>query len=412
MEKNLDSVTVKLLDSLSKGYSFQQLVDLGYEILGNPFAINDYSGKTIAIIRVPGAEDDPQWHELSIQGYNSTDFISYYLNQEKLIQKMNETSFPIFWKDRRIKYRRILGKIEARGKQLGTIGVIEFNRPFEERDLALVDVYCKALSAEMQKDKFVQSAKGLMYESFIKDLLDGVITDSQEIMERIKHIGLDLKNNIYIMTIDITEFDNTYQSLSQIRNLLENMIDNSKAIIYNNYIVAIVSCNNETYMKDFLLPKIREFLNKDRMSAGMSRSFENAEHLRVHYRQSLEALQLGRHLNKDGPLFSYADYTVSHMISLCARHSELPMCCHPKVIELMEYDRENNSVFTKTLYAYIINLRNMSDAANASSLHRNTMTYRVEKIRELTGMDLEDNELLFQLYLSFKVLEYMKMIDL
>lgn len=412
MEKNIDMIASRFLDSLSKGCSFQQLVDLGYEILGNPFAITDFSGKTIGMIRIPGAEDDPQWHELSTLGYSSADFISYYLNQEKLVQKVNESKYPIFWNDKRIKYKRILGKIETSGKQLGTVGVIEFNKPFLESDRQLVAILCKALSVEMQKDKFIQSTKGLIYEGFIRDLLDGSITDGGVIAERKKHIGLDLKKNIYILTIDISGFDGKHQSLNMIRTVLEDMIDNSKAIIYNDYIVVITSCNSEGYLAHSLMPRIKENLSKYSMLAGISRAFSGLEHLRGHYRQSMEALQLGKHLSRTGPVFSYDDYAANHMASLCAKHSELSLCCHPKILELMEYDRQNNSSFTNTLYAYVVNLGNMSDSASASRLHRNTMTYRIDKIRELTRMDLNSNELLFHLYGSFKVLEYMKLMEL
>lgn len=403
---------IRLLDALGKGRNFQQIVEIGYEIIGNPFAIMDSGGKTISIINAPGAEDDPQWRELSKDGYASLDFFTYYLHEKKLVQKLEESKIPFFWDDHRIKYRRILGKIEAYGKMLGTIGVIEFNRPFQDDDMELVSVLCSALSAEMQKDRFVHFTKGLMYEGFIRDLLDGTIVNSNEISERKKYVGLNLKNINHILTIDVSEFGSTHLSLNYFRNMIEDLFDRCYAIIHNDYIVAVVSCSSKKSYNESILPSIKKFLSDNNMRGGVSRGFRKLENLRAHYGQSLEALQLGRHYRKPGPLFPYEEHALNHMASICTKHSSLIMCCHPEIIALMEYDRQNNTAFIKTLYYYIINLKNLSDSANACKLHRNTMIYRIEKIKEITGIDLNDSELLLHLYFSLKLLEYQNLIEL
>jgi purine catabolism regulator len=57
---------------------------------------------------------------------------------------------------------------------------------------------------------------------------------------------------------------------------------------------------------------------------------------------------------------------------------------------LAEYDRERCSDLTRTLSVYFETGSNASEAADRLFLHRNSLLYRLERIRSLTGLDLKD----------------------
>ncbi len=50
----------------------------------------------------------------------------------------------------------------------------------------------------------------------------------------------------------------------------------------------------------------------------------------------------------------------------------------------------------------------MIKAAEALSIHRNSLSYRINKIIDLTGLDLTSNEDIFRLSYGFKVEKYCK----
>jgi DNA-binding PucR family transcriptional regulator len=79
---------------------------------------------------------------------------------------------------------------------------------------------------------------------------------------------------------------------------------------------------------------------------------------------------------------------------------------HPAVFCLVNYDNENHTEFLKTLYYYIINLKALLKTKDILHIHRNTLVYRINKIQEITNIDLDDGETFFQLYISFKGLEF------
>jgi DNA-binding PucR family transcriptional regulator len=57
---------------------------------------------------------------------------------------------------------------------------------------------------------------------------------------------------------------------------------------------------------------------------------------------------------------------------------------------LKKHDRERNSDLVHTLWVFFASGANSSEAADRLLLHRNSIPYRLERVRELTGLDNRD----------------------
>lgn len=83
---------------------------------------------------------------------------------------------------------------------------------------------------------------------------------------------------------------------------------------------------------------------------------------------------------------------------------ELPLTtiCSAKLCRMQEYDAAKGTEYCRTLQRYLENQKNLSRTAEAMYLHRNTILYRLERIRDLFGEELLEGsvgELLFDLQL-------------
>jgi len=67
---------------------------------------------------------------------------------------------------------------------------------------------------------------------------------------------------------------------------------------------------------------------------------------------------------------------------------------------LIDYDREHRSELLKTLYAYLNEFGALETTAAKLYVHRNSLRYRLARIAELTGWDLNDPEQRFHLDLA------------
>ena len=116
-------------------------------------------------------------------------------------------------------------------------------------------------------------------------------------------------------------------------------------------------------------------------------------------------------LNKEDYFYLYEEYAIYHFAESRSPGENLKNDCHPALLKLIDYDRENRTDYAHSLYIYIVHSKNITESAKALSIHRNTMFYRMEKIESLMNININNSNTLLHLHLSFKILELLN-IDL
>ena len=81
------------------------------------------------------------------------------------------------------------------------------------------------------------------------------------------------------------------------------------------------------------------------------------------------------------------------------------MICDEKLWKLKEHDEKTGSDYMQTLRLYLDNHCSVVQTARELSIHRSTLLYRLEKIREIINFSLDDPEQLLYLRLSFYFIE-------
>lgn len=108
------------------------------------------------------------------------------------------------------------------------------------------------------------------------------------------------------------------------------------------------------------------------------------------------------------------DWTVNHLKNLqyerimlhTAQQEETKAFVREKLGGLEQYDREHDGHLMQTLEILIANNGSRKLTAETLFLHRNTMSYRVRKIEEVLGCNLEDMDELKQLRFACKARKY------
>ena len=75
------------------------------------------------------------------------------------------------------------------------------------------------------------------------------------------------------------------------------------------------------------------------------------------------------------------------------------------IVPIREHDRTRGSDLVLTLKTYFAAGGNASEAADRLFLHRNSMLYRLERIQNLTGLDLKDDRVALGLQLGLLATE-------
>jgi purine catabolism regulator len=133
-----------------------------------------------------------------------------------------------------------------------------------------------------------------------------------------------------------------------------------------------------------------EFPN-DPLAIGIGRPVDALIGLRDSYREARQAQSMARRLANPNPLY-FGELNVYRLLFLLESSPELSSFCQEILGTLIEYDRAQRTDLIETLSAYFAHKGNLSATAEALFVHRNTLLYRMERIREISGLDLDDPE--------------------
>ena len=230
--------------------------------------------------------------------------------------------------------------------------------------------------------------------------------DPEEIQERLKYLDGDFKTTLHILTAVFSEADYANMPKFFMKDYLARMIPGSTALVHKNHIVVILSHDSDEPFSREVEDELVKFFAENHMMGGLSNAFSDLAEMNKFYNQSLKAIELGRHMNREYNLYHYENYLFEHMLSTCSDQQELYQFCHPSIFLLREYDKRNNTSYLKFLYQYLENINNPRGVISALNIHRNTLKYRIDKIRRIMNVNLRDSKQLLLLYLSFQILRY------
>ena len=140
------------------------------------------------------------------------------------------------------------------------------------------------------------------------------------------------------------------------------------------------------------------------MVAGCSRVFTGLREISVYFRQAVYALEFGKKKDSTRWYFRFNDYGLAYLLSYGTGIFKPEQVCHPALLTLREHDQQRQTSYYATLLMYFEQQFNMSKAAEKLYIHRSTFINRMERILELTHLNLADYDTRLYLELSFRLL--------
>jgi purine catabolism regulator len=119
-------------------------------------------------------------------------------------------------------------------------------------------------------------------------------------------------------------------------------------------------------------------------------------------REAEQALHLGRQLFGAQRVLAFGDLGVYRLLVLLRDSPEMWTFYRETLSKLVAYDRKQGGELLKTLEEYFNHLGNLRATSDALHVHRNTLLYRLERIQQISGMNLEDAEEHFAMWLALR----------
>ena len=115
-----------------------------------------------------------------------------------------------------------------------------------------------------------------------------------------------------------------------------------------------------------------------------------ADDVRAVARRYAQARFASRQAPAEEGIFLCGQYAFSYLLDLLHRDESTAFLLHPAVEKLGEYDAENHGELLITLREYLRYNKNLQKTLETLQIHRSTLKYRLQRIEDLTGLDLDD----------------------
>lgn len=329
------------------------------------------------------------------------------MQQKQISQRLQKSPHP-FWF-----YNDALGQLELfcailyNGQVLGYL----FQRPQQpptEEELACWDVLAQSIAIVLQRSGAMEPDAGQQaQETILQQLALGQLTDPALAQARLEQAGWTASPAYRIGCLFTREASlflalTPKQLSAQLRNVLPGFI----CCCYQDSMILLGPGDlDHSPQKDARI-RLRHWLKYHHFQIAASMPFAALDGAAQGYRQARELVQAGRTLAAAQPALLYYEDYLPICACLSAYGNEAPaLHIHPHIAKLAAHDKEHGTQYLHTLAVWFASGRNMTRASKALFIHKTTLFYRFERMEQLVGPFMEEQDLLFLYEYSLRLLK-------
>ncbi|MBI2860338.1 MAG: helix-turn-helix domain-containing protein [Chloroflexi bacterium] len=269
-------------------------------------------------------------------------------------------------------------------------------------DRLAVKVGTLALTVEMSRRQAVEETEDRFQTEIMESLLAGDFSSSQVMAERARRLGLDFSVPYVALAVQSPE----PHKLEDLAGKAASTLRTARCHLHQGALVVLHPSPDATVsgMRHLGAEIARQLSAGDGpVSLGLGRPYTGAEGVHISFQEALRALTMGRQLFGDGAVVYFGDLGIYRLL-FSSEKSELKTFCEEHLGQLAEYDRKNAGELLRTLEVFL-KCNNISETARRLHVHRNTLLYRLNRIQEISAIDLEDGETRLALHLALRALQ-------
>lgn len=306
---------------------------------------------------------------------------------------------------------RLVSPIISGDRARGYLSVIGLADELDLLDQQAVEHGAAAFALEMAKAKAVSEAKKALRGDFLEGLLAGTLPP-REIDRLASRLDHETSTPHAVMTF--TWVRKEAPSLRRLETAVNWALStHGRAALVHVYGSAHICIFQELRAENDMdsahelgrriLEQVRTEFPKESIIAGMSGPASSlAEWPRI-YGEALQAMQLSERLQIQDEVVEFGSLGVYRLLGQLEDIPTVRAFTRQVIGPLIAYDERHNSALVQTMDAYFNHHGNISQTAESLFVHRNTLLYRLERIQELTGHDLNQANMRLGLNLALKL---------
>ena len=406
MLKSTDMAS-KLLNLFLNTTSLDAFVDEIALMINNPIYICNVSYKLLSYSKSVKC-DDKLWLDMIKLGYYSDEMIRDIVDNYLDLDTQVPNNTPFFRKLALSDHERLVSKLYFDGHYCGLF-VILCENEVRESDMETITLMSDIIAKTLATDSRYIQMDSDFYHSVFADLINGDIKNRGLFNNRIMATNLGELSSFLLINISVEK----HMKIDDFRQSFQRIFNSSWIFRHNNQFLVVVASSFPIVLTAATLQSLSKLLSHYNFSACISEEFSDLFYLMDHYNRNVRAMEISKVLKMPDTLIEYRKFKFIDMVSIAGKRStkmDLKQFVDRKVLDIFEYDNMNNTQYLSTLSAYIGCNCSILSTAEKMYVHKNTVTYRIGKIKEIFGLDMNDEEVVFSVFYSCEIMKYYKRI--
>jgi purine catabolism regulator len=304
-------------------------------------------------------------------------------------------------------------KVEKR--VAGYLSLVDGRDQLDEFDRLVIAYGADVCAIELAKSRAIAFAVEQARGDWVQMWLSGTPADDDLMATRAQQAGFDADTNYVVVVFRATTQAGTTLPLESLIPLVRDDMTrrqiNGAVGQYVDVIVALFPLVAATN-----IGRVRDVVNEVRaqlasrtpsglVAGGISRPACGLTALREAYREAKDAVSIANELGDREQTTFYGDLKLFQLLLVLKDRNldQMRRFYEETLGPLVEHDERKQGDLIRTLNGFFEANGNLAKAATDLDVHRNTLVYRLERISELTGLNLEDADNRLILHLALKI---------
>jgi purine catabolism regulator len=319
---------------------------------------------------------------------------------------------------------RLIAPILAGGQVLGYISVLDHPPHNEELAFMAIEQAALVLALAVAKERELSEVEGRVRGEFLEDLLHGTYGDESAAQRRARHLGYPLQGSHIVMLVDIDDFRgfNRARQISEdaIQALKRDFLRRVTGVVRTSYARALVQGRSDQVVS--LLPlgtevgdhqirvhalgvqiqqAIADWKPGFTVSVGFSGPAEAPAGVAASLREVTSVMESLARFKRWSQVIAVPELGLTGLLA-AVTDERLVDYSRRHLGPLIKHDITRKGNLVATLRAYL-ETGEQQQAAQRLRVHPNTLRYRLDRIREISAVDLEDPETRLNLAVALRV---------
>jgi purine catabolism regulator len=322
-------------------------------------------------------------------------------------------------------WARFVAPIVVSGTPVGYLSIVGREDDLDEIDRVAAGRAAAVCALEIAKRQAILEAEKRIRSDFLDDLFGGRFASEADLVSRGQLLGFDPLRQYAVVLFDL-DTSSAYlewmashneQQSTQLRQAFSRGLSDelgrispgallrlnseSAAVLYpvdGDGTVAGVAARVEEIRR-----RVTTRLEGMSVSAAVGHLYPRVLDAPRAYREAEQALNIGMRLFGPNRTTAFDHLGIYRLLFHLHGTPELSSFYEETLEKIVQHDERHGSELVPTLKAFFAAHGNLSRTAELLYLHRNTVSYRLQRVEELTGLRLDEEDDRFRLQLALKL---------